>query len=484
MAVTLAGEAPGNNQLDRLTVHFPSGSAAGMRTFGVMLIGTDGEAYTASGGSGGGGDASSANQVTGNNSLASIDSKLTSPLTVNLPTGASTAALQTSGNSSLTAIAASLAGTLTVGLPTGAATSALQTAGNLSLSNLDTHTPNQVLGEQPYTAGLSVTPAGNRILTGPSGLSTLGLELLTGNSTAGASSWVDVSNYRSGYIQIVTGSASGGQINFEQTNDTSAAFAGQPLFTTNVGVASPAAASAYTIVIGTSIIYGFAITSKYIRVRIATAPGGSGGLQAIATLSQAPPALPFLAVNVTQWNGSSVVNGGASGLVGVGGDKAHSSAVVGINPVLVGGFVLSTPDTTLVQGDASHLAITTAQQVMVKSYGSAENDWSYAAATGGISATTTAVTVKAAGVANIRNYVTGIDISTDTLGAATELAIRDGAGGTVLWRMKLNTTALGLVSIDFPTPLKGTAATLLEIVTLSSSITGGVFCNLRGYQSF
>ena len=71
--------------------------------------------------------------------------------------------------------------------------------------------------------------------------------------------------------------------------------------------------------------------------------------------------------------------------------------------------------------------------------------WSFAGATGGIVNTTTAVTIKAAPADNTqRNYLTDFQIATDALGAATEVAIRDGAGGTVLWRGKLQTTALVL----------------------------------------
>lgn len=116
--------------------------------------------------------------------------------------------------------------------------------------------------------------------------------------------------------------------------------------------------------------------------------------------------------------------------------------------------------------------------------------WSYAAAASGIVNTTTAVTIKAAptavnagftGTRALRNYLTGLQIGNDTLGTATELVIRDGAGGTVLWRLKLQTTANALRSIEFKTPLKGTAGNLLEVCTLTASTTGGVWVNAQGY---
>ena len=108
--------------------------------------------------------------------------------------------------------------------------------------------------------------------------------------------------------------------------------------------------------------------------------------------------------------------------------------------------------------------------------------WNYAAAAGGITNTTTAVTVKAAAGASVRNYVAAMQCSSDALGAATELAIRDGAAGTVIWRGKINTGGwLTPVNLSFNPPLRGTANTLVEIVTLTASVTGSVYCDLQGY---
>ncbi len=64
----------------------------------------------------------------------------------------------------------------------------------------------------------------------------------------------------------------------------------------------------------------------------------------------------------------------------------------------------------------------------------ATDAWSHAAASGGIVNSTTAVTLVAAAGAGVRNYLTDLQVNTEALGAATELAIRDGAGGAVLWR--------------------------------------------------
>lgn len=120
--------------------------------------------------------------------------------------------------------------------------------------------------------------------------------------------------------------------------------------------------------------------------------------------------------------------------------------------------------------------------VVTQPYALTGSRWNYAAASGGITNSTTAVTIAAAGGASVRNYVTALQCDTDALGLATELAIRDGAGGTVLWRGGISTAGwINGRDIIFNVPLKGTANTLIEIVTLTASVTGSVRCNAQGY---
>lgn len=125
---------------------------------------------------------------------------------------------------------------------------------------------------------------------------------------------------------------------------------------------------------------------------------------------------------------------------------------------------------------------TSTTATIIQPYAAVSNQWTYAAASGGISNTTTAVTVKAAAGVGIRNYITSVQLSSDALGAATEVVIRDGAGGTVLWRGKIGTAGVsGIQSVPLSVPLVGTANTLLEVATLTASITGTVYINLQGY---
>jgi hypothetical protein len=109
--------------------------------------------------------------------------------------------------------------------------------------------------------------------------------------------------------------------------------------------------------------------------------------------------------------------------------------------------------------------------------------WNFASTTGGIVNTTTAVTLKAAPADNTtRNYITDLQVQSATLGGVTELAIRDGAGGAVLWRTQLQITALPLVAFNFQSPLQSSPGNLLEAVTLSA-VSGGVWINVQGYTA-
>jgi hypothetical protein len=117
-------------------------------------------------------------------------------------------------------------------------------------------------------------------------------------------------------------------------------------------------------------------------------------------------------------------------------------------------------------------------------YAQPQANWSYAAAASGIVNTTTAVTIKTAAGAGVKNYITSIQIMSEALTNATELAIRDGAGGTVLWRTKIATGGLTAGEpIRFNTPLVGTANTLLEVVTLTASGAGAVYFNAQGFTA-
>lgn len=106
--------------------------------------------------------------------------------------------------------------------------------------------------------------------------------------------------------------------------------------------------------------------------------------------------------------------------------------------------------------------------------------WAYAAPVSGITNSNTAVTIASA-VAGLRTFITSLQLSSEALGVATEVAIRNGSGGAVLWRTKIGTAGLaGGMIVNFADPIKGSVNTLLEVVTLTATLTGGVYLNAQG----
>ncbi len=108
--------------------------------------------------------------------------------------------------------------------------------------------------------------------------------------------------------------------------------------------------------------------------------------------------------------------------------------------------------------------------------------WQYAAASGGIVSSTADVAIKAAAGASVRNYLCTLDISHDTLSAASEIVVKDGA--TVVWRGRLQTAAAdisaGAGKLVFTPCLRGTANTAMNVAMITS-VTGGVYVNATGY---
>lgn len=159
------------------------------------------------------------------------------------------------------------------------------------------------------------------------------------------------------------------------------------------------------------------------------------------------------------------------------GAGTHSAASSGA-PVRVAGRVNTTSDITLVSGDTSDLFITSAGQLVVKQYATAEVDWQYASLAGGI-VNTADVAVKVAAGASVRNYVTALQFK-NTNAVATELVVKDGS--TVIWRGLAAANMTCDTVIVFPTPLKGTANTAVNVACITTG--AAVYVNIQGYSSF
>jgi hypothetical protein len=178
-------------------------------------------------------------------------------------------------------------------------------------------------------------------------------------------------------------------------------------------------------------------------------------------------------VNVAQWGGTGSLNGGTAGSIGVGGLAADSAAASG-NPVQTGGRVRTAVDTTLVANDAMALTGTTGMQLLMKPYGLPETDWQFAS----LITNATVTAARAAGAAGVRNYVTAVQYQ-NTSATASEIQIQDGA--TVIWRGQAAASMAVPAVIALPTPLRGSAATALNVQMITTG--SNTFVNLQGYQA-
>ena len=113
--------------------------------------------------------------------------------------------------------------------------------------------------------------------------------------------------------------------------------------------------------------------------------------------------------------------------------------------------------------------------------------WLYAPAASGLTAITSTPIKAAASVVRqgvtvgLRNYLTGLQISTDSLTANTEIVVMDGS--TVIWRSLLRSGVGANVpyAITFPEgALKSSLNTALNIQLLTAP-GAGIYVNAQGY---
>jgi hypothetical protein len=209
-----------------------------------------------------------------------------------------------------------------------------------------------------------------------------------------------------------------------------------------------------------------------------------------APASSTNAAVQFLAVQdyaeltaeITAGRGQSVA--GQSIAVSLVGSTA-SQAVLGPfgdnatavqNAVAVGLKAMSTNPAAAASGRLMTLLGTLVGALVNKPFSIPELDWSYAGPIAGL--TTAADTAaRAAAGAGIRNYVTALQVQ-NASATATEFQIKDGA--TVIWRCLLPANS-SFLDITFPSPLKGTANTALNIQAVTAASV--VVANLQGYAA-
>ena len=157
------------------------------------------------------------------------------------------------------------------------------------------------------------------------------------------------------------------------------------------------------------------------------------------------------------------------------GQSAHDAVIAG-NPVRLAGRALTAAYTSVATGDTADLITTVQGVVITRPYQIPELEWSYAAASGGITNTTDVALAAAAG-AGLRRYVTSIGLS-NASAVATEVVLKDGS--TVIWRGYVAANA-PLTHIDFSNPLKTSANAALNVACITTA--SAIYINAQGYTA-
>lgn len=227
------------------------------------------------------------------------------------------------------------------------------------------------------------------------------------------------------------------------------------------------------------------IDSMYMQIRVfngAVAPASNTVLTMAFIDMQAFNVQPVQIAAIDTFSNRSTLNvsianqaSGGTGSQTVQGAAAHDAVISG-NPVRVAGRALTANYAAVATGDVADVVTTLVGALVNKPFSIPEADWSYSGIAGGI-VNNTAVPIKAAAGAGLRNYITGFSLQ-NASAVATEVLILDGA--TVIWRGYVGTTAINsVVGINFISPLKSTANAALNVQVVTNG--SAILANAQGY---
>ena len=190
------------------------------------------------------------------------------------------------------------------------------------------------------------------------------------------------------------------------------------------------------------------------RARVSTY--GSGTVTVTGTLSKTPANTAIPAIYGAQSEGGGV--GGGGGLFGFGIEARTTSK------------------TSAATATFTRPIATVDGRQIIRLNSIPENEWQYAAASGGITNTHDVALVAAQG-AGIKNYLTGLSVA-NANATATEVVVKDGS--TVIWRMYLAANA-PIQSIKFVTPLQSSANSALNVACITTGTQ--TYINAQGYKA-
>jgi len=262
-------------------------------------------------------------------------------------------------------------------------------------------------------------------------------------------------NYESITVQV-TSAGTSCVVTYETSDDNTNWISTSGLSFTNVGASVLATTS--------SAVGGIHFPRKGLYFRARVSAYGSGTVTAIGTLSKAP---------VFQ-----------QGLTYIGGGASAEGGGAGTLPIAIAAEARTSSKTSVANATLVRPIATVDGRQIVRLDSIPENEWSYVAASGGITNTTTAVDIAGGAGSGVRNYINSLQVSSDTLGTATEVFIQDGVAGAILWRAKIGTAGtVGIQDIRFHPPLRGSTNTIMRFACVTATGTGSIYLNAQGYKA-
>ena len=254
-------------------------------------------------------------------------------------------------------------------------------------------------------------------------------------------------NYESITVQV-TSAGTGCTISYETSCDNVTWVSSAGVSLTNTG--SSQAASTSTVVGQTQ----FSRRGLYFRARVSTY--GSGTVSVVTALSKTP----LVQLGLLYVGGGASPEGGGAGTLPIAiAAEGRNSSKSSVN------------NATLVRPIA-----TVDGRLVIRLNSISENEWQYAASSGGITNTSDVVLQAAAG-SGIKNYLTGLSVA-NASATASEVVVKDGS--TVIWRTYLAANA-PTQSIKFITPLQSTANTALNVACITTGTQ--TYINAQGYKA-
>lgn len=165
-----------------------------------------------------------------------------------------------------------------------------------------------------------------------------------------------------------------------------------------------------------------------------------------------------------------------TGNVRVVGSIAHDAADSG-NPVKVGAVAIAAERTPVTALDRVDLIADLVGKLIILPYANPENFVS--GKTAAITGTSDTAVIASAG-GSLRNYVTSVTVTNSHATVGTEVLVKDGT--TELFRVWVSgiDKSMNSISIQFPVPLRGTAATAINAANITTG--SNTFVSAQGYK--